>query len=201
MNTPFTLTDFVAAASSLELEPAQLEALFITLLRAENPRSLRLFFWLLLQTAQSNAELHAKLTEEWLPTEADLAQLLEDVGTGGTQVILSLEGLQERLERLWQLSDDAGLSRLVRSKDPWEIVAVAPMAALYAERQLDELVAAVAQGQQWKDPAEILSPDGEQEFDIDALIGLAQARMIQTKGGESLNITMLRLLTYADRVN
>ena len=201
MSHEFRLADFANASTELELEPQHLKHLFSALLRAENPRSLRVLFWLLLQTVAAKPELLAKLNEDWLPTEPDLAQLLEDAGKDGTWAVLSLDGLEGRLERLWQLSDDAGLGHLVQSSDPWEIIAIAPMAALYAERQLDELIAAVAQGRQWKDPGEILSPDGEQEFDLEALIGLAQARMVKTKGGEALNLVVLRLMNHVDRVN
>ncbi len=201
MSHEFHLADFATAPTELELEPRHLEHLISALLRAENPRSLRVLFWLLLQTVAAKPELLAKLNEDWLPTEPDLAQLLEDAGKDGTWAVLSLEGLEGRLERLWQLSDDAGLANLTRSSDPWEMVSVAPMAALYAERQLDELIAAVAQGRQWKDPAEILNPDGEQEFDLEAMIGLAEARMVRTEGGEALNLVVLCLMNYADRVN
>ncbi len=201
MTDVFSLADFAGAPVDLELEPDHLESLFRSLLRAENPRSLRILFWLLLHVVRDDRELHEALVEEWLPTEGDLAQLLEDIGRDGTQIVLSFDLLTGRLERLWQLSDDAGLTHLTKSSDPWEMVSVAPMAALYAERQLDELIAAVAQGRRWKDPAEILSPNGEQEFDLEALIGLAQARMVRTEGGEALNLVVLRLMNHADRVN
>lgn len=203
MTDSFTLTDRFGAsvAIELELEPDHLLSLFRSLLMAENPRSIRVLFWLLLHVVQGDSELHGTLVEEWLPSEADLAQLLEDVGGLGTRVVLSFDVLRGRLERLWQLSDDAGLTHLTKSSDPWEMASAAPMAALYAERQLDELIASIAQGRQWKDPAEILSPDGDQEFDLEALIGLAQARMVRTKGGEALSLVILRLMALADRVN
>lgn len=198
MTDSFTFHDFAASPVDLKVEPAHLEALFRSLLIAENPRSVRVLFWLLLHVVQSDHELHEALAEEWLPSETDLAQLLEDVGGDGTRIVLSFEILRGRLERLWQLSEDAGVALLTKSSDPWEIASATPMAALYAERQLDELIAAVAQGQQWKDPAEILSPDDEQEFDLEVLLGLAQARMVKTKGSEALNIVTLRLLNHAD---
>ena len=194
-------TGTTAPSSDVELESFHLETLLSAVLKAENPRSLSLLFWLLLHTVQNQPELEASLLEKWTPTETDLAQLLEDAGKDGTRVVLSFEALKGRLERLWQLSDDAGLAHLVKSSDPWKIASAAPMAALYAERQLDELIAAVSQNRQWQDPAEILSPDGEQDFDLEALIGLAQARMVKTKHGEALNIVVLRLMQHADHVN
>ena len=205
MNTHFTLTAFVADSDSEEqaspLDLEHLETLLTTLIAAERPRSFRVLFWLLLRTFRKKPELHAAIIEEWLPSEADLAQLLEDAGKDGARTALSLEGVRGELERLWQLCDDAGLASLVKTTDPWEAAALAPMAALYTEEQLDQLIAAAARGQQWRDPAEILSPDGEGELDLEALIGLAQSRMVKAKGGEALNIVVLRLMSCADKVN
>lgn len=204
MTEAFTLRAFVsdAAGEDESIQPERLEALLSSLIRSEHPRSFRVLFWLLLRTLQSRAELQAAIMEEWFPSEADLAQLLEDVGGSGTPAVLAMVGIKGLLERLWQLSDDAGISAHMKVGDPWEIVALAPMAALYAERQLDALVDAVARGLQWQDPAEILDPEGDIEVDLEALIGLAQARMVaQGGGGEALNLVTLRLLNHADRVN
>ena len=74
------------------------------------------------------------------------------------------------------------------------------MVALLAEQQLDQLIAAVARDTPWKDPADVIDPDGITDFDLESIIALAQARMIQTEGGgEALNLAMLRLLNWADR--
>ena len=202
MAEPFTLRAFLSDTDELLLQPTHVEALLVALTAAERPRSFRVLFWLLVQTLQSRAELQAAIMEEWFPSEADLAQLLEDVGGSGTPAVLAMAGIKGQVERLWELSDDAGIAAHMKVGDPWEVVALAPMAALYAERQLDALVDAVARGRQWQNPAEILDPEGDIEVDLEALIGLAQARMVaQGGGGEALNLVTLRLLNHADRVN
>lgn len=201
---PFTLVSFTTEHTDnrAPLDLDGLEALFHALTAAERPRSFRVFVWILLRTLKTNGELHASMLEEWLPSEADLAQLLEDAGADGAQTLLALEGTQGQLDRLWQLCDDSGLSNLAKANDPWNVVSLAPMAALYTERQLEELISAIAGGRQWKDPAEILNPDGDTEFDIDALLCLAQTRMATMRGsGEALNLTVVRLLRCADRIN
>ena len=203
MNTEPSLTAFVTDPQTpLEkLEPANLSTLLELLTIAEHPDSYRVLFWLLLRTLHNHPELHAAVVEEWKPNEASLARLLEDVGKHGAQIVLSLEGVKSELERIWQLCDDIGVSNLEPTSEPLEVVALAPMAALFTERQLDELVAAVAQGRQWKDPAEVLSPSGETEFDLEAILALAQSRMVKAEGGEALNIVVLRLLSMADKVD
>ena len=202
MTSPFTLSAFISELEDLPLEPAQLEALFVALVIAERPRSIRVLFWLLCQTLQHRAELQAAIMEDWMPGEADLAQLLDDAGEEGARAVLAMVDIKGQLKRLWQISDDAGLHNLTNTTDPWRMASLAPMAALYAEQQLDVLVAAVARGRQWSDPADILNQDGETDIDIEALIGLAQARMVRENGGsEALNIVTLRLLSQVDRVN
>ncbi|KXJ04781.1 hypothetical protein AC249_AIPGENE116, partial [Exaiptasia diaphana] len=118
--------------------------------------------------------LYASIAEHWMASEADVAQLLEDAGPEETKTVLSLDGVQDEFSRLWTLSDDAGLSNLVKTSapSPWQLLALAPMAALVAERQLDELVAAIERDRKWVDPSEILMG----EFDVEALICIAQAR-------------------------
>ncbi len=185
----------------LSLKSTDFEQLLELLTAAEHPESFRVLFWLVLRTLQTHPELHASVFEAWMPSEASLARLLEDVGKDGARIVLSLEGVRSELERVWQLCDEIGVPNLVPTTEPLEAVALAPMAALFTERQLDELIAAVARGRQWKDPAEILGAEGDQEFDLEALIGLAQARLVKTKGGEALNLVVLRLLSIADQVN
>ncbi len=202
MTADFTLSAIVDDLDpQLELKTADLEKLLEALCAAEHPGSFRVLFWLLLRTFQKDPDLHAAIVESWIPSEASLARLLEDAGKGGTRIVLSLEGVRGELKRIWQLCDDIGLANLVASNEPLAVVALAPMAALHTERQLDELIAAVSRGLQWKDPGEILSPDGDQEFDVEALVALAQTRLVRTGGGEALNIVVLRLMNVAESVN
>ena len=141
------------------------------------------------------------MLEEWVPSEADLAQLLEDAGGSGTKAVLGLEGVSGQLGRLWELCDDAGLAERMKSTDPWNVASLAPMAAIVAEQQLDALIDAVVRGLEWTDPAEVLSPIGDTDFDLEALIGLAQGRLVHLGGGgEALHVVTLRLLSYADRL-
>ncbi len=201
--TDLKLTAFVTDSGSIEadIQARDLELLLETLIHSEHPRSYRVLFWLMLRTLQSHPELLADIVEAWMPSESDLAQLLEDAGLDGTQTVLTLRDFKSLAERLWELCDDIGAEHLPGLGDPWASVSLAPMAALYAERQLDELIATVSRGKQWKDPAEVLSPSGESEFDLEAILALAHARMAKTSGSEALNIVILRLLNVADRVN
>lgn len=205
MTEPFTLSAFVADPENRlgKIERRHLEAIFEEIAAAERPRSLRTFFWLVLRTLRSRPELYASIIEHWLPSEADLAQLLEDVGESATKTVLSLDGVLDEHQRLWKLSDEVGLSNLVKSSEPaespWKTLSLAPQAALFTERQLDELIAAVSRGRKWREPGEVLSGE-DGEFDIEGLICLAQARMVEGGWGEALNVAMLRLLAYADGV-
>ena len=203
MIDPFSLKAFVEkfAETSEHPSPEEFEVLLEALSKAERPRSIRIFTWALLRTLQRSPILQSKLIEQWMPKEVDLAQLLEDAGKEGTRVFLSLQGGREELDRLWALCDDAELAHLNRSSDPWEIASLAPMAALEAERHLDELITAIANNRRWKDPAEILDPENENgEFEIEAIISLGQKRMAKMKGGsEALNLAMVRLLRHANR--
>ena len=203
MDGTFKLSRFISDTKNRadSLEPEQLEALIAALCASERPRSFRALFWLMLKTLQSHAALHAAVLEEWIPSEADLAQLLEDAGGPGTKAVLGLEGVSGQLERLWRLVDDAGVAGRMKATNPWNVAALAPMAALVAEQQLDTLIDAVIQGCQWQDPAEVLIQVGDTDFDLEALIGLAHGRMVsQGGGGEALHVVTLRLLSYADRV-
>ena len=203
MSEPFSLSAFVADPKNRRRPTRQhLEAVLEALATSERPRSFRTLFWLLLRTLQKDSVLYASIAEHWMASETDVAQLLEDVGEKETRTVLSLDGVTGEYERLWRLSDDAGLSSLIKPLEPaqnrWMALALAPMAALVAERQLDELIAAVNRDRKWSDPAEVLSvADGE--FDIEVLICLAQARIVEGGWGEPLNVAMLRLLSFADR--
>ena len=203
MDGKFVLSRFISDSNHRadSLKPEQLETLISALCSSERPRSFRALFWLMLKTLQSHGALHAAVLEAWIPSEADLAQLLEDAGGSGTKAVLELEGARGQLGRLWQLCDDASLPERMKSTDPWNVASLAPMAALVAEQQLDALIDAVVRGREWSDPNEVLSPSGDGDFDLEALIGLAQGRMVsEGGGGEALHVVTLRLLSYADRL-
>ena len=93
------------------------------------------------------------------------------------------------------------MANLVSTSNAWEAIALAPMAALHTERQLDALIAAVARDRPWKDPAEVLHAEGEDEIDLEALLALAQARMVQAGGGEVLSRVVLRLLECTEDIH
>ena len=198
MSEPFSLSAFVDDPQNHRTPKREhLEALLDALATSERPRSIRTLFWFLLRTLRMHPTLYASIAEHWMASEADVAQLLEDAGPEETKTVLSLDGVQDEFSRLWTLSDDAGLSNLVKTSapSPWQLLALAPMAALVAERQLDELVAAIERDRKWVDPSEILMG----EFDVDALICIAQARLVEGGWGPSLDQTMSRLMSYADR--
>ena len=187
---------------SLAIE--NLEGLLDALVRAERLESLHVCFWHLTRCLKRSPELEDALLQVWKPTEENLAQLLEDAGREGSPVVLSLiadEPSSKRyLQRLLEIAD--GLVDIMpgSSKDPWEQLSKLPMVALIAEQQLDQLVRAVNRGVQWKDPKEILDPDDLVDIDVESIIALAQAQMVATGGsGEALNLTLLRLLNWADQ--
>ncbi len=200
MSEPFSLSAFVDDPQNHRTPKLEhLEALLDALATSERPRSIRTLFWFLLRTLRMYPALYAAISEHWRASEADVAQLLEDAGPEETETVLSLDGVSVEYSRLWALSDDAGLSNLVKASSPssWQLLSLAPMAALVAERQLDELLAAVERERQWMDPSEILV--GEVEFDVDVLLCIGQARLIEGGWGPSLDQTIFRLLSYAER--
>ena len=205
MTQETTLIGFVEDPTSCieKLEREHLDRILQALAQAEHPESLRAFIWHLLRIVKVEPILETDHFQAWKPTEEMLAQLLEDVGKDGAPVVLALAQDQpttkKLLDRLFRLCDELGTVEHVTPTDPWERVSRVPMVALLAEQQLDELIEAVAQGRQWKDPADILDPEGHHEIDLESIIALAQARMVKTNGsGEALNLVMFRLLSWAD---
>ncbi len=206
-----TLTTFLEDLDERHVEKTQfhkLDQLLEVLARSESPDSLRLFFWFIWKALHQHPELEEALLHEWRPKQQTLAQLLEDAGITEVPTVLSLasksDGSKKHLIRLFALADELGnIGYLGDKNNLIERAARMPMVVFLAEQQLDQLIEAVAQGRQWKDPAEILDPDGTHEIDIESLesiIALAQGRIVKTGGsGEALNLVMLRLLNWADQ--
>lgn len=175
--------------------PEDLCSLLDSLSMGDHAGELHALMWLVLRMFQRHPMLHAAVVQQWPPKEEGLAELLSHGGKEQARSIVAMIGPESLFDRLWQLSDDAEIPYLFRTSDPWEVTARAPIAALKAERQLDELIRAVIQRRQWREPSEILGDD----FDIDALLALGKSRMIQKKSGEALSITILRLLRCANQ--
>ncbi len=206
MTQDTALTTFLDDPENLieKLTLGHLDRVLEALAQAERPESLRVFIWHLLRIVKLEIDLEARLFQAWKPNEETLAQLLEDVGGDGAPIVLALvqdqPNAKKLLDRLLTRSDELEDVAHVTSADPWERISKLPMVALLAEQQLDQLITAVARGKPWKDPAEILDPDGTTDIDLESVIALAQARLVKTKGaGEALNLVMLRLLNWTGR--
>ena len=187
------------------LRLAHLDRVLKKLAEAERPESFQIFIRDLLNIVPIEPNLGTDIFQAWKPTEGTMAQLLEDVGRDGVPVVLAMadEDPESRriLDRLFKLSDELGGVPYVTPTDPWERISRIPMIALLAEQQLDQLVEAVKEERQWKNPAEILDPDGNDDLDLESIITLAQARMNKPNGSiDALNIVTIRLLNWVDKM-
>lgn len=185
------------------LSLAHLDRVLEKLAEAERPESFQIFIRDIVHIVRVEPHLGVDIFQAWKPTEETLAQLLEDVGRDGAPIVLALadEDPESRklLDRLFKLSDELGVVAYVTPTDPWERIARTPMIALLAEQQLDRLVEAVKEERQWKDPSEVLDPEGHQDLDLESIITLAQARMNKPNGPvDALNIVTIRLLNWID---
>lgn len=174
--------------------PGSLCLLLDSLSAGDHGGELHALIWMVLRMFQRQPILHAAVVQQWSPNEEDLAELLSHGGKEQARSIVAMIGPESLFDRLWRLCDDAEIPFQFHTADPWQIAAVAPLAALKAEGQLDQLIQAIIQRRQWRDPSIILGSD----FEIEALIALGKSRIAQKKGGEALSITMVRLLRFAN---
>ena len=184
-----------------DLRVTHLEELLGALVHAERPESIRVFIWHMLRLARRDPDFEVELLRAWKTTEERIAQLLEDAGGDGAPIVFKLiadePSSRKQAARLFKLAEDLNDTVDFRSQSPRDRLSRLPMVAFWAERQLDQLISAVAKGIQWKDPADVLDPERILDMDLEFIIALAQARMIRTDGsGEALNLVMLRLLNW-----